>query len=446
MQDAMKQHYDVIVIGGGPGGAVAGMLLGRAGVRVLVVEKAKFPRFHIGESMLPRLFPLMEELGLAEQVRTLPHVDKYGAEFGIGDDPNTSRFSFLEGLLPGALTFNVERAVLDEMLLDETRRSGAEVREETAVAKILRLADGDVCVVLDDGTEVSASYLLDASGQATVVARHLGTRKPHRDKHLQKVAYFEHFENVRGLPGNEFGHPGIFMCREGWFWRIPINDRVTSVGLVMDAEIARTINRPANRMLAWGIGRCPVLRERMLEASGPATNKVIADFSYMCRPYAGEGHFLIGDAAAFMDPIFSTGVTLAMMSGKEAAEQTLAILQGRKSPSEARRAYIRLVEGSTGIFFHLIRRYYTHSFRELFLNKVGPCQVHRAIISIIGGQIFPAPAWSLRWRMWLFELCVQLNKMLPMVPRRRPFALLEQDARDFVPAVPIDARPEMATA
>jgi flavin-dependent dehydrogenase len=433
-----RTDCDVIIIGGGPGGAVAALLLARAGFHAIVLEKSRFPRFHIGESMLPRIYPLFEELGLVEQLKSLPHVDKYGAEFGIGNDPKTSRFTFKQGLLPGSLTFNIERAVMDEMLLREAARAGAEVREEVAVREILRIADDDVAVRLDDGSELTARYVLDASGQSTVVARHLGTRKPHTDPHLQKIAYFEHFEGVTGLGGNEHGHPGIFMCREGWFWRIPINETVTSIGLVLDAQVARTINRPANRMLMWGIGRCPVLRERMKNASGPATNKVIADFSYTCKPYAGDGHFLIGDAAAFMDPIFSTGVTLAMISGRDAARQTIAILRGERCAADARRQYIDFVEGSTGVFFNLIRRYYDHSFRELFLHGTGPCNIHRAIISIIGGQIFPKPAWCLRWRLWLFELCVLLNKMLPMVPRRRPYSLLEEPGEDFIPAAPLE--------
>ena len=126
------------------------------------------------------------------------------------------------------------------------------MRENVSVRKIVRLQDDDVAVATDS-EEITGRYLFDASGQATLVGRHLGTRRPHKSKHLQRIAYFQHFEGVKRLTGDERGHPAIFMSEEGWFWVIPINDTVTSIGLVMDAEIARSLKVPANEMLHWGI-------------------------------------------------------------------------------------------------------------------------------------------------------------------------------------------------
>src|SRR5205085_7817820 len=126
-------------------------------------------------------------------------------------------------------------------------------------------------------------------------------RLPSSDRRLHKVAYFAHLENVDRPPGDEGGFPLIVMCEEGWFWLIPLDARRTSVGLVLDESAARAVDVPANRMLSWGIARCPAVLGRMREAAGPETNLVAADFSYTCRPYAGPGYFLAGDAAAFLD-------------------------------------------------------------------------------------------------------------------------------------------------
>src|SRR5216110_3361379 len=150
---------DVIVIGAGPAGSTSALLLARQGFRVIALEKSKFPRFHIGESILPRNFPLVQELGLEEALKRLPHLKKYGAEFGMGDDFDTTRFYFDSGLIPGSRTFNVERALFDKMLMDESAKAGAKVRENTAVRRIVRLAHGDVAVELDGGEILEAKLV-----------------------------------------------------------------------------------------------------------------------------------------------------------------------------------------------------------------------------------------------------------------------------------------------
>jgi flavin-dependent dehydrogenase len=335
-------------------------------------------------------------------------------------------FDFAQGFSPTDETINIERAAFDDMLLEQARLASVDVRQLVAATRIISLADGDVRVACDTG-EIRARWLIDASGQGTLVGRHLGTRKTADEPHLRKAAYFNHFTGVRRAAGRRGGHPLIVMVDEGWFWMIPLDERRTSIGLVMDADISRRVQRAsgltADRMLRWGIERCPAVAERMIEAAGPQTNHVAADFSYRCRPYAGPGYFLVGDAAAFMDPIFSTGVCVAMTGSAAAAKGVLALLDDGASAARCRAAHIKLLESSTRTLFTIIRQYYDHSFRELFLNGTGPLEMHRAVIGVLAGNVFPAP-WRLRWRMALFNLCVAVNRRLPLVTRRDRHSLL----------------------
>ncbi|HZW07841.1 MAG TPA: NAD(P)/FAD-dependent oxidoreductase [Phycisphaerales bacterium] len=426
----MKSAYDVVIAGGGPAGSTAALVLARQGFSVCVLEKDRHPRFHIGESILPRTTPLLQELGIEQDVLALTHVPKYGAEFGWGNDHKTRRFSFSDGLIPGSVVFNIERAKFDKLLLDKARQAGAEVFEGRPVKSITRLNEGDVEVQTAEGP-VIARLLLDASGHGTVVGRHLNLRRNFQDPELQKVAYFQHFENVERPAGKETGHPGIFMCAEGWFWVIGLSGTKTSVGFVTRPSFVKTLDIPPQRLLQWAVARCPVVRDRMRNATGPADNVILADFSYRCRPYAGPGYFMIGDAACFLDPIFSTGVTLAMMGSSHCAGMAARVLRGQMPAQRARRAHIRYVERGTAPFWRLIRAYYKHPFRELFMHGTGPHQIPAAIISVLAGQVFPQQPWKLRWRHRLFDLCIWLQQHRELSPHRPPFHLVAEAPVDL---------------
>ncbi|MEM9882066.1 MAG: NAD(P)/FAD-dependent oxidoreductase [Planctomycetota bacterium] len=431
--------YDALIIGGGPTGAVAALTLARANRRVLVVEKDDFPRFHVGESLIPQDMELFADLGLLEELAQLPQVKKTGVEFALGDATAGHAIRFDESLIPGVReTFNVERAVLDDALLGAAKRAGAEVLS-ARVQRVLKLEDGDTRLLTDAG-EVRGRYVIDASGQASVLGRHLKTRRNEATPALQKIAYFGHFENVD--LDNALGDDQITMvlCDEGWFWMIPIDTRRVSVGMVLDAAVARRLRLPANRMLRWGIERCPLVRDRLRHATPPAHgNGSISDYSYSCAPYAGPGYFLAGDAATFLDPVFSTGLYLGMEGGRHAAERVDHVLRGRSTPEAAQRDHRRFLLRGTAPFFRMIRGYYRSGFRDLLLNGSGPLAMHRAVIAVLAGQVFPRPAWAVRWRMRLFHACAALQERVPLVPRRGGYSLLAAEPEALSWAVPEDA-------
>lgn len=420
--------YDAIVVGGGPAGSISSLVMARKGLRVLVLDRTHHPRFRLGESFMPRVLSALRELGLEQRMAEVPHVVKLGAEFGFAHDDINTMYWFGSGFPVGETdAFNLERAPFDAMLFKAATEAGVEASTDEEVKKIDRLEDGDVAVTTDKSRTYRGRYLLDATGPATLVGRQLGLRKV--SPGLKKVAYYGFFENVARAEGPAAGHVIGVMCKEGWFWIIPLSPTRTSIGLVVDAGLPKQVGVPPDRLLEWAVRRAPQVARRCANAVFPERNSITADFTYTCRPYAGPGYFLLGDAAAFVDPIFSTGACLAIMSARRAGESVAAILREGADPAKLRKRYIDELEESSSLFFRMVHHYYDHTFRELFLRGTGPFEVHRALSSLLAGHVFPAPS-SVRWRLELLDAFVMIHRYFPLVKRRQTFSLVEGRAVD----------------
>ena len=313
--------YDAIVIGGGPAGATLATRLAQRGRRALVLERETFPRFHIGESLLPCSMPLLDALGIPPDLLRSKFLAKHAAEFVTGDGSLVRRYPFEDGVVSGPNSaFEVDRAEFDSILFQNAARAGASVQHGTTVVDVEVRSEGvRVEARAQDGSrqEFHGAVLVDASGHSSLVARRFGLRQV--DPSLKNFAVFSHYRGATRATGNAEGDISIVLAPQGWWWVIPLENDRTSLGLVAPVA-ALAGGRADEAYLERQMARTPYLAARFANAERIEPVRTVSNFSYRSTRLTGDRWLLIGDAAAFIDPVFSTGVYLGMRQAFLAAE------------------------------------------------------------------------------------------------------------------------------
>jgi flavin-dependent dehydrogenase len=396
---------DVAVIGGGPAGSTAAALLARRGYRVVALEKAHHPRFHIGESLLPMNLPLFERLGVLDKVRALG-VYKRGADFEADNERGYNTFAFDRALgnsPPHA--YQVWRQDFDRMLFEHARVCGASAREghEALAFEQRGPRDTRLEVRTDDGRSyrIQARYLIDASGRDTFLA---GRKKLRRKNPLhQSAAIFGHFRGAAARAGGDAGNISMYRFEHGWMWMIPLPEGVMSVGAVCWPDYLKQRKGRTVEFLLETLQRNPALWQRMQRAELLGDEvRVTGNYSYDSSCMGGPGWVLVGDAFAFLDPVFSSGVYLAMSGAEQAAQVVdVALREPAAEPALLCRLERRQRAGMERFSF-FIYRFNEPVMRDMFRNPRNALKLEQGVISMLAGDLFDSP--RVLWRLQLFKL------------------------------------------
>jgi FADH2-dependent halogenase len=382
-----------------------------------LLEREHFPRFHIGESLLPYNQLIFDEIGIQPKLRAAGFPPKYGAQFHLGNGSKGTKFVFREGRFNKVPTaIQVERSVFDDILLKHAAEKGAEVREGWRVTKVEQLSDGaTVSAVSDHGqTETfRCQYVIDASGRGNMTGNQEGLRVIHPK--LKKLAVFGHYKHVKRDMGEKEWDTIIVRLEDKWFWVIPIGTEKTSVGCVMDQAEFSTMKASPAEVLQHFIDVSLPMRERMGAAELVGNVQTTGDFSYHNRTFYGPRLLRVGDAAGFMDPIFSAGVYLAMYSGKLAAKALVETLQKKDDPLRRFQAYERRVHDSMKFYWKMVESFYTTPFMEVFLEPRKRFDMPAAVNAVLAGEL--EGGWKMHWRLKLFFFIVKMQGHFPLLPR-----------------------------
>ncbi|MFI5006964.1 MAG: NAD(P)/FAD-dependent oxidoreductase [Solirubrobacterales bacterium] len=386
-----KSHYDTIVVGGGPGGTTTAALLAEHGHRVLLLERESAPRYHIGESLIPYTWFTLNRLGVVDWLKKSACPKKYSVQFVSITGRVSQPFYFFQTIKHEcSMTWQVWRSEFDAMLLDNARKKGAEVRQGVAVTEVIM--DGNRAVgvraeVPGSGRqEIYAKAVVDATGRDSMLSRRFGWKE--RDEDLNKIAVWSYFKGAKRDPGLDEGATTVaYVPEKGWFWYIPLHSDIVSVGVVGEPSYIYRDTRDADAIFAREAKACVWIHDHIKVGKQVEPVRTTGEYSYHSRKIGGDGFCLVGDAFAFLDPLFSTGVFLALKSGEMAAD-TLheGLLAGDVSAARFD-AYYAKQRHAVMSFRRLVRAFYnlTFSFRE-FLQEYP--HLHSLVVDTLVGNVF----------------------------------------------------------
>lgn len=402
-QNAASLHQggsaDVVIVGGGPAGSTAAILLAQHGHRVVLLEKARHPRFHIGESLLPANLPLFERLGVADQIQSIG-MKKIGAEFVSQTHGHSETFLFADAWDKNMQSaYQVRRSDFDAILIRRAAQVGVTVVEgcrarQVDLTGVRAGVDAEIEGGADGGAALhwDANFIIDASGRDTLIANQLAIKL--RNKNHNSAALYAHFAGAERYTGDREGIISLYWFEHGWFWFIPLADGATSVGAVVWPYYLKSRKIPVRQFFLDTIQQCQPLADRLAKASLTSEVEATGNYSYAASHTHGRNYLLLGDAYAFIDPVFSSGVWFAMHSAVAGAQAVDTCLRVPARAGSALKAFDRTVRRGPRKFAWFIYRISAPTMREFFMQPRNILRTKEALLSLLAGDIFDrTPIW-----------------------------------------------------